>query len=442
MHLPRRLDSLFMRLLLTQLALVASLGVVFGGLFYLERNATIATLYAQLWAPQLAQAVGQPSPQAIPAQVLRQTGEPAHTRRLPALTPRFIALHNTLAQQGVAVDQVRLSGRGAEPIVWLHVVPPQAPAVWLGMPGEMVLTEWPLRVVLAALALFALLVLASWTFTRRLTRPLEQLRTRIQGGTSPVNVVGSTLPAGSSPEIAAIDAAYSQALARLAQHQHERAVLLAGVSHDLRSPLGRIRMAAELLPDTPDTSKRKESIARNVGVADRLIESFLDYVRSDTLALDETVDLAEAVRNAVARCDRPTEELRVEAPASLLRPKANALLVDRLVSNLVDNALKYGQTPVSVQLRQQGPEIWLDVTDAGPGITGEDAAHLQQAFSRGASSRSIPGTGLGLAIVRQIAEHMGGQLEFTGQPGAHTARVWLKTCAGGGATEPLRSRDR
>lgn len=429
MGMLRRLDSLFLRLLLTQLAVVMALGSIVGSLFYLERNTTIATLYAELWAPQLAQAAGLRLTPLAPTQILQQNDTPPQTRRLPTLTPRFIALRNTLAQRGLAIDEVRLNMRANEPMVWVHVLRPQASDIWLGMPGEIVLTEWPTRVLLALTALAVLLVLASWAFTRRLTRPLEQLRTRMQalanGGAHLLETPASTMPAGSSPEIAAIDSAYTLALAQLAQQQRERAVLLAGVSHDLRSPLSRIRLAAELLPDAPDTNARKDAIARNVGVADRLIESFLDYVRSDTLSLNETVDLAEAVRSAAARWDRPAEELRIDAPASLPWQNANALLVDRLVSNLLDNAFKHGQTPVCVQLRQRGQEVWLVVIDSGPGIAQEEVEPLQQAFSRGSSSRTLPGTGLGLAIVRQITARMGGRLEFTGGPGAYTVRVRL-----------------
>lgn len=425
----RRMDSLFLRLLLTQLAVVTALGAVVGSLFYIERNTTIATLYAELWAPQLARAASLQLAPSTPAQIVSQSDTPPGTRRLPPLTPRFMALRNTLARRGLAIDEVRLNMRTSEPVVWVHVLRPQASAIWLGMPGEIVLIEWPARVILALMAACALLVLASWTFTRRLTRPLEQLRTRLQalasGSTDPLEPPASALPVGGSPEIAAIDSAYTQALTRLAQQQHERALLLAGVSHDLRSPLGRIRLAAELLPDAPDTSVRKESITRNIGVADRLIESFLDYVRSGTLAFNDTVDLAEAVRSAATRWDRTAEELRIDTPAHLYWPQANALLVDRLVSNLLDNAFKHGLTPVCVQLHRQGQEVWLDVTDAGPGIALEEVEPLQQAFSRGSSSRIQPGTGLGLAIVRQITTRMGGRLEFTGRPGAYTVRVRL-----------------
>nr|WP_315427413.1 hypothetical protein [uncultured Albidiferax sp.] len=186
MRLPERLDSLFLRLLLTQLALVTGLGLVMGGLFCVERTNSIATLYAERWALPLAQASGLASattPPPATALAHRQAEEPAHTRRLPERTLRFSALPSALGQRRVPINQIRLSTLHSEPMVWVHVVPPQASALsalCVGIPGSMLPLTWPLRVLLALGATAVLLMLASWTFTRRLTRPLEQLRARMQ----------------------------------------------------------------------------------------------------------------------------------------------------------------------------------------------------------------------------------------------------------------------
>lgn len=423
----RRLDSLFVRLLLTQLGLVMVLLLVFGALFYVERNSTIAVLYADLWAPQLAQAVGVSANAGAPLQVQRSDVKPIHTRPLPAIAPRFAALRQRLKAHGLQVQDMLLSRQGpGAPMVWLQVLTPDSRQVWLGVPGQVVLPEWPVRLLVAMVLVSILMVVASWLFTRRLTRPLEQLRQRMQK-----HAPGSPMPAaavvtGTSPEIVAMDMAYTELLARLEQHQRERSLLLAGVSHDLRSPLARIRMAAELLPDTPGRTTRQESITRNVVVADRLIESFLDFVRSDTLAVDQTVDLAEAARNVVARFERPLDELKVIAPATLPWPHSNVLLVERLLSNLVENAFKHGRAPVTLCLQGDSQHASLAVEDAGSGIACADLSRLQDAFSRGSESRSVPGTGLGLAIVRQIAQRLGGSLEFDTYPGGHIVRLTLR----------------
>ena len=421
-----RFDSLFSRLLLAQIGLVCVLLFVIGALFFVDRNVTIATLYADRWAPELASAAGLQSAPEARTPVLRSAEPPAHGRVASQNAPRFVALRQALQARGVPVDEVMLTLSGPEPMVWLHVVPEGRPAVWLGVAGQLVLPEWSRRTVLAFVLSAVLLVGVSWAFTRRLTRPLERLRTRMQthtpgGAASPPRGSVSAL----SPEIAAIDAAYTDLLARLQQHERERAVLLAGVSHDLRSPLGRIRMAAELLPDTADVNARKASIVRNIGQADRLIESFLDYVRSGELAFDETVDLAAAARTVVAGFERPADALSLDAPATLPRERANRLLVERLIANLVDNALKHGRPPVRVCVGGSAAQAWITVDDAGDGIPADDAAHLTDAFARGDGSRSRPGTGLGLAIVRQVAARLGGALAFERDGPLHRVRVTL-----------------
>ncbi|MBX3653084.1 MAG: hypothetical protein KF686_02790 [Ramlibacter sp.] len=426
----RRFDSLFVRLLLSQLALVLTLGLVFGGLFYVERNTSVAVLYADLWGPELASAAGLRPASAVaePLRILRRDQAPEGTYRPTRYAPRFMALRQALAAQGVEVDEVRLSLRTAEPMVWLQVRRAGQPALWLGVSGQLLVPEWPRRTLLAMAVLTAVLVLASWALARWLTRPLEQLRLRIQNqqpGAASLPALAAG-PSAGSPEIGAIHAAYSDLLARLAQHERERAVLLAGVSHDLRSPLGRIRMAAELLPDTDATRARQEAIVRNVGVADRLIESFLDYVRSGTLAMDATVDLAQVARTAAARLEHPPEWLHIEAPPALPWPEASELLVDRLITNLLDNAFKHGHAPVVLRVAATPQGACIEVQDAGPGLAPGSAAQMQEAFTRGSGSRGIPGTGLGLAIVRQIATRLGGELSMTSAPGRHLVRVQLR----------------
>jgi two-component system osmolarity sensor histidine kinase EnvZ len=182
-------------------------------------------------------------------------------------------------------------------------------------------------------------------------------------------------------------------------------------------------MAAELLPDRDGKNTRQESIIRNVQVADRLIESFMDFVRSEELDLDETVDVAALVRSTVTRFDKPEQEMMVAAPECLLVQGSNELLLDRLVSNLVDNALKHGRLPVCVSVSSLLNEAVIDVSDAGQGPQPEALRRLQEAFARGAQSRSTPGVGLGLTIVRQIVDRMGGQVDFLRQANANVVRV-------------------
>jgi two-component system osmolarity sensor histidine kinase EnvZ len=282
----------------------------------------------------------------------------------------------------------------------------------------------PLRIVTMLLVALGLLLAVNWRLARTLSRPLERLRQRID---DPTRAIPAT-PAGTA-EMATIEAAWEAAQARLAEQARERSLLLAGVSHDLRSPLARIRMAAELLPDGDATlAARRDTITRNVSVADQLLQSFLDHVRAGELPLDEQVDLAEHARAAVRAMDRPTTELRIEAPAHLWLAPANGVLIDRVIANLLDNAFQHGQMPVTLRLYRavDAPAtVCLEVIDTGPGIPPAQQAEALRAFGRGDTSRQRPGTGLGLAVVRQVVERLGGEIRFQHTDGLHTVQLRL-----------------
>ena len=421
-----RVNSLFARLLVVQAAMVLALALLVGVLFNVQRNVTLAQLYGDRWAAPLADAAGIEQPAADAPRVWRAETPPDTARRTVAHAPRFAALRQALAARGVTIDEVRVQPARPDDRVWLHVLPPGRSPVWLGVDGRMAAAHWSRRLLAALAGGAVLLVAVSWWFTRRLTQPLERLQHQLRAHTPGTPAAPEATPA-SVPEIAAVDTAYADLVARLHQHERERAVLLAGVSHDLRSPLGRIRMAAELLPDEAALRPRRDTIIRNVATADRLIGSFLDFVRSGELAFDEPVDLALVARSAVAAFDRPAAELSLKAPPSLVVRRANRLLVERLVANLIDNAFKHGRAPVLVEVLAAADGVRLVVQDAGPGLPTGQVEVLQEAFTRGDASRADGGTGLGLAIVKQVAQRLGGHLTFERDTGVHRVTLTLPT---------------
>jgi two-component system osmolarity sensor histidine kinase EnvZ len=186
-------------------------------------------------------------------------------------------------------------------------------------------------------------------------------------------------------------------------------------------------MAAELLPDDHAIDARREVILRNVGVADALIESFLDHVRAGELPLDQDVDVAEVARDVARTFARSSHELRLELAASARLPRGNRLLVERVLQNLLDNAFKHGRAPVCLRVRERadGAVLAIEVEDAGPGIAPGQEQPMLQAFARGDASRGTPGTGLGLAVVRRVVARLGGAIAFETADGLHRVRVEL-----------------
>jgi two-component system osmolarity sensor histidine kinase EnvZ len=151
----------------------------------------------------------------------------------------------------------------------------------------------------------------------------------------------------------------------------------------------------------------------------------MEFVRASApdLEPEEAVDLAATTRRAVSRFERARRDLVVRAPDSLILHRAPGLLVDRLVANLVDNALKHGRPPVVVSLSAEGDAAMLTVADAGPGLPQAGAARLVEAFARGDTSRALPGVGLGLAIAQQIVERLSGELSFERDEAGHRVRL-------------------
>jgi two-component system, OmpR family, osmolarity sensor histidine kinase EnvZ len=411
-----RARSLFTRLLMAQVLLAVVLTVVLAALFYAERNRTVAQLVASRWSPVLKLAAqGAPIEtlqRLAPGPLLASPTRPERVFQIAAMTPRLGMVREALQDEGLPLADL-LFGRDDRaqaqktPTLWLALRLPEGAIRWIGFESDLVEARLRERVVVAVVLLFALAVAASAWIAHRLAQPLEALRARIAQD----DAAAAPLP-HASVEVQAIDEAWRALRAHLAQQERERALLLAGVSHDLRSPLGRIRMAAELLPDAPGVAPRREAIVRNAALADRLLGSFLDHVRSGELPLNQTVDLAALARSVAAPLQRSANELRIEAPSSLVVAQANAVLIERMMINLLDNAFTHGQAPVVLRVSAAESQARIEVEDQGPGIAPEQQTVLLQAFARGDASRSRPGLGLGLAVVHRVALRLGGVVSF------------------------------
>jgi len=423
--------TVFRRLFVAQLASAVVLLVIAGGAFYVERNRTIARLLADRWAPALRTAAGlapapAPAGQPDPRAVIVADARPADPLR-QRMWARVAVLRDRLRADGLPVGQILFTPGRIRPMTWLEVTRPDGSVRWLGFDDDVIEAHVVGRTVVTLVLGLMALALASGLVARRVARPLEALRRRIEAHD------GAPAPDGPGPrargatqEVEAIEHAWLALRERLAQHESERGLLLAGVSHDLRSPLARIRMAAELLPEEPGIAERRASIVRNVDVADRLIASFLDYVRATEAPLDANVDLVALARRQVEMRELPADVLAFEGPAQLELAHASELLLERVVGNLLDNALRHGRPPVRVRLERAGEDALLDLEDHGPGIPPEARETLTRAFARGDASRGTPGTGLGLAVVQQVARRMGGTLSFDDDAGgAHRVRIRL-----------------
>jgi two-component system osmolarity sensor histidine kinase EnvZ len=231
-------------------------------------------------------------------------------------------------------------------------------------------------------------------------------------------------------EIRTLASAFNQMASDLKRLDEERAFLLAGVSHDLRTPLSRIRLGLEMLDERGEASLKADMV-QDIEDIDAAISQFLDFARladAETIVADG--DLNALVRSVVTRYERSGRNVALQLsplPPLALRPVA----IQRLIANLIDNALRHSGTAVEVRTAAEGTVAAVEVLDRGPGIPRDQAAHMLQPFTRLETARTGPGTGLGLAIVNRIARMHGGEVHLLPREGGGLrARVELPLGAG------------
>lgn len=265
---------------------------------------------------------------------------------------------------------------------------------------------------------------AAWIFVRQLNAPLRRLvfAARQLGQGHSVRLPVSDTPS----EMTAVYRAFNQMAEDVEQAARERELMLAGVSHDLRTPLTRLRLSLELLHSDTELT---EEMVRDIEDMDAILDQFLAFIRDGRDEPLETLVLGELIGEVVMPYNQAQEQVRVfldEVPPLQLR----RVSMKRLLSNLIENALRHGGPAVevvaSVNRDSAAPYVVLSVCDRGPGIAAEELEHIFNPFIRGDRARGGSGTGLGLAIVRRIAALHGGSVELRNrQGGGVEARVCL-----------------
>jgi two-component system osmolarity sensor histidine kinase EnvZ len=294
---------------------------------------------------------------------------------------------------------------------------------WVYMPRGRLDRNEPLRWIGWGALVLILALGGAYFIVSLINRPLREL-TRAAGqmgrGTTPQPVTES----GPS-ETGTLAQAFNQMAADLQRLDDERALLLAGVSHDLRTPLSRIRLGLEMMGDKDD-DELKSGLVQDIEDIDLAIGQFLDFARlRDT---EEAVSgtnlnaLAENVISRYVRAGKPVQCRLGTTRALPLRPRA----MQRLLGNLIDNALRHGGGEVDVVTGEDDACVFLEVLDRGSGIPEDAVERMLQPFTRLDTARSGSGTGLGLAIVDRIARMHGGRIRLLPREGGGLrARVEL-----------------
>jgi two-component system osmolarity sensor histidine kinase EnvZ len=268
-------------------------------------------------------------------------------------------------------------------------------------------TQWIRWAIIATI----LSLLAAVAITRVVNQPLARLsRAARELGTGHAP---APLPESGPAEIRMVNQSFNRMVADLGKLEQDRAVLLAGISHDLRTPLTRLRLELEL-NDLPDEAVA--AMAGDIEQMDSIVRQFLDYARNEPQQPPEELDLSALVMDAVAQL-RLNDSVRTDI-APDVHVVGHRTELARALDNLLTNASRYGRAAdgtllIDLRLAVDARAVALEVADHGPGIAAADIDRLLRPFERGDSARSGgTGAGLGLAIVERIARLHRARLEL------------------------------
>ncbi|MGR3707881.1 MAG: ATP-binding protein [Alterinioella nitratireducens] len=292
--------------------------------------------------------------------------------------------------------------------VFLSLEGPDAPLV-LEIDRRRVSASNPHQLFVLMIFTGILMTAVAYLFLRNQLRPIRRLARAAEafgkGRMEPYKPAGAL-------EVRAAGRAFLDMRARIERAIEQRTMMLSGVSHDLRTPLTRMKLALSMLEDAPEAA----DLMRDVTEMEALLTTFLDFARSDALDDPEPVDLLALAREAggdAARLGRGEVALVLpgKAPVVALRPQA----VRRALGNLLSNALRYG-TQARLSLAIMDRSVRFTIEDDGPGIAPEDRAEAVRPFARLDQARNQDrgsGVGLGLAIANDIARGHGGTMRLS-----------------------------
>ena len=302
-----------------------------------------------------------------------------------------------------------------------HDRPPHGGPPHRGPPERGLLDFWPLRGPLGFFWLLPIVAVAvalgAYPVIRRLTKRLEALQAGVerwgQGDLSTrVQVEGKD-------EVAFLAERFNQAAERIEQLLGSHKALLANASHELRSPLARIRMSLELLGQEGPAAQREE-IGRSIRELDQLIDEILLASRLDRQGDAEPFEEVDLMGLAAEECARSGAQLQIE-PADVghgMLLQGSPRLLRRLLRNLLENAQRHGKGEVTASIERLGAQWVLRVRDQGPGVPPAERERIFEPFYRlSGRSEQSGGVGLGLALVKTIAERHGGSVACEGALG-------------------------
>lgn len=274
----------------------------------------------------------------------------------------------------------------------------------IALPGESTVF------VVFLMAIGAGIAMVMYPFIRHLTGRLE----RLQLGVRQIGFghLGARVDVEGEDEVAQLAKSFNNAAERIQTLMKSQKLLLANASHELRTPLARIRLGIELLNKGADDD-RQRALGQDVDELDALIDELIAMTRIDTGVGDRDFESFDLMGLVAEECSRYSG-CSFEGTATEII--GDRWMMQRALRNLIDNAFKHGEAPVTVDVQTRGRKAVLSVRDEGSGIPSDEQERVFEPFYRGPGKQNIPGSGLGLALVKKIVEAHNGSVQLGTNP--------------------------
>lgn len=429
-------QSLFLRTALTLIAaFVLLLSIVFGAVAYfinlpLARQATddlaaLIVLSAKTWVelPPGTHADFQHELVEHHGLVIQpaDTPLPAHTDILPYRILLERALEKRLGHK------VTVKITHHPDYYWVEI-PIAGQTLRIGFAHNRIGTRQPYALAVIFAAMLAIALITSLVLARRMTGPMTRMANaarQLGKGNTP-----QPLPETGSTELSALAHSFNQMTNDVHELLANRTTLLAGISHDLRTPLARLRLAVEMLPRDADPALTS-GIIRDLDAMDALLAEYLSLAQGMTDETQDRLDLRELLDGIVTDMRRAGTTINWIPNARPVICAVRAHALERIITNLLDNARRYGNgRAIDLECIQENEEVRIHILDRGPGIPESEREAVFRPFHRLETARSVAGggSGLGLAIARQLAEANDWTITLTPRPGGGTQAEVVLAC--------------
>lgn len=299
--------------------------------------------------------------------------------------------------------------------VWMYYYyPPHQFEMWLGIPKHAFQEGHPLIAFSQEFIIVFLVFLGSLIVAGSIRKPLRDIgiATRKFGA----GEIPERIKESGPEEVVQVARSFNRMVDDFKNLQRERELMLAGISHDLRTPLTRLQLTIDLTREIDENTR--EDLKFDIRQIIAMQQQFIDYISAGSNETLQQVNMNELLSQTLARFNQELEQpIIFEHPDSIIFAEVAPISINRVVSNLITNAMKYGEPPIKVVLSQDNNSTILSVIDQGKGVPAEQSHDIFRPLYRGDIARkNAQGSGLGLAIVERIVQKHQGKIEVIQKP--------------------------